>query len=93
MHILYSVAESNSTSVRNNELVRYKVLAEVMLHKQQDDDTRRVTEALSVMPGVAELLLRHYRWSPQDVQSAWPGSPTSRTTSARSPVCQTRGAP
>ncbi|RCV39357.1 hypothetical protein SETIT_8G217300v2 [Setaria italica] len=57
--------------VRNKELVGYKVLSNVMLHEQQDEDTRKVTDVLKSTPGVAELLLRHYKWLHQDVLFEW----------------------
>uniref|UniRef100_J3N025 RBR-type E3 ubiquitin transferase n=1 Tax=Oryza brachyantha TaxID=4533 RepID=J3N025_ORYBR len=49
----------------------YVVLTEDGVRARQEEDVAMVCEVLSVPPGFAAVLLRHFKWSPDLLQEAW----------------------
>jgi ariadne-1 len=50
---------------------RYAVLTEDDVRARQEADTARVAEVLSIPPGFAAVLLRHFKWRVGRVQEEW----------------------
>ncbi|XP_066337615.1 probable E3 ubiquitin-protein ligase ARI7 [Miscanthus floridulus] len=50
---------------------RYVVLTEEDIRARQEADTAKVAEVLSIPPGFAAVLLRHFKWRVGRVQEEW----------------------
>ena len=50
---------------------RYIVLSQDAIRGRQEADIAKVTDVLSVPPGIAAILLRHYKWRVMRLQEEW----------------------
>ncbi|PUZ45743.1 hypothetical protein GQ55_8G249500 [Panicum hallii var. hallii] len=63
-------AEVGASTIRCDDK-RYVVLSEDDVHDRQAKDTAEVAEVLSVPPGFAAVLLRHYKWGKMRLKEEW----------------------
>ncbi|XP_066338793.1 probable E3 ubiquitin-protein ligase ARI7 [Miscanthus floridulus] len=63
--------DDTPAAARAREEQRYVVLTEEDIRSRQEADTAKVAEVLSIPPGFAAVLLRHFKWRVGRVQEEW----------------------